>query len=198
MATGAAKLWQPHAELLWYMQVYGDAAAVYAALADHLRGTASKGNYFFGPEPSSLDAALFAHLALHHSAPVSAPELRQKVVSNDILAPADPPAPAGCGCALRQVCRHAGDIQLCHHVQLREHPILVTYVEHISSKVFSAPLPAAPPITSADWAQRAENVSSSSARYKPPDGPPLVYPQCITAGEHGQMEVGYGMLLALL
>ena len=58
-------------------QIYADAAAVYAALADHLRGTAGKGAYFFGAQPSSLDAALFAHLALHHSAPVSAPELRQ-------------------------------------------------------------------------------------------------------------------------
>ncbi len=62
-----------------HTQVYGGAAAAYAALADHLRGTAGKGHYFFGAEPCSLDAAIFAHLALHHSAPVSAPELRQKV-----------------------------------------------------------------------------------------------------------------------
>lgn len=69
-------------QVCWvHMQVYGGAAAAYGALADHLRGTASKGNYFFGAEPCSLDAAIFAHLALHHSAPVSAPELRQKVVS---------------------------------------------------------------------------------------------------------------------
>ena len=60
-------------------QVYKDAAAVYAALADHLRASASKGGFFFGGKPSSLDAAIFAHLALHHGAPVSAPELRQKV-----------------------------------------------------------------------------------------------------------------------
>jgi hypothetical protein len=51
------------------------------------------------------------------------------------------------------------------HVQLGEHPILVAYVEHISNEVFSRPLPAAPPITSAEWAQRAENVSSSHAGY---------------------------------
>lgn len=62
-------------------QIYADAAAVYAALADHLKGTAGQGPYFFGARPSSLDAAIFAHLALHHCAPVSAPELRQKACS---------------------------------------------------------------------------------------------------------------------
>ena len=67
------------------VQVYADAAAVYAALADHLRGSAGKGGYFFGAKPSSLDAAMFAHLSLHHSAPVSAPELRQKVLLHGAL-----------------------------------------------------------------------------------------------------------------
>ena len=68
-------------------------------------------------------------------------------------------------------------------MQLGEHPILVSYVEHISNEVFSRPLPAAPPITSAEWAQRAENLSSSNARYtlivmlKPVWARLLFYPQ---------------------
>ncbi len=52
---------------------------MYAALEEQLRSNSVKGSYFFGSRPSSLDAAIFAHLAFHHGAPVSAPELRQKV-----------------------------------------------------------------------------------------------------------------------
>ena len=61
------------------LQVYEDAGRAYVALEDHLRSNSGKGSYFFGSRPSSLDAAIFAHLAFHHGAPVSAPELRQKV-----------------------------------------------------------------------------------------------------------------------
>ena len=48
-------------------------------------------------------------------------------------------------------------------VQLADHPNLVTYVERIGSEAFAAPLPAAPPITSAEWAQRAEEAAAPSA-----------------------------------
>lgn len=61
------------------LQVYEDAGRAYVALEEHLRSNSGKGSYFFGSRPSSLDAATFAHLAFHHGAPVSAPELRQKV-----------------------------------------------------------------------------------------------------------------------
>ena len=63
--------------------MYEGAGKVYAALEEHLRSTSGKGGYFFGDKPSSLDAAIFAHLVFHHGAPVSAPELRQKVSGVD-------------------------------------------------------------------------------------------------------------------
>jgi hypothetical protein len=47
--------------------------------------------------------------------------------------------------------------------QLGDQPILVSYVERIASEVFATPLPAAPPITSAEWAQRAEEAAAPSA-----------------------------------
>ncbi|KAK9905474.1 hypothetical protein WJX75_000427 [Coccomyxa subellipsoidea] len=66
-------------------QVYEDAGRAYVALEEHLRSNSGKGSYFFGSRPSSLDAATFAHLAFHHGAPVSAPELRQKLAGHPTL-----------------------------------------------------------------------------------------------------------------
>ncbi|CAL8472174.1 g11716 [Coccomyxa elongata] len=66
-------------------QVYEEAGKVYAALVEHLRSTSGKGSYFFGSKPSSLDAAIFAHLVFHHGAPVSAPELRRKLSEHPSL-----------------------------------------------------------------------------------------------------------------
>lgn len=60
------------------MQIYGDAAAAYAALDQRLLSEQG-GIYFFGSKPSSLDAVLFSHLSYQHGAPTSAPELRQAV-----------------------------------------------------------------------------------------------------------------------
>lgn len=62
------------------LQVYGDAAAVYAALDQRLQSERG-GMFFFGSKPSSLDALLFSHLSYHLGAPSSAPELRQSVGS---------------------------------------------------------------------------------------------------------------------
>lgn len=61
------------------LQVYADAAAAYTAIEAHMRGSSNSGGFFFGSKPSSIDAAIFAHLAFQHGAPVSAPELTQKV-----------------------------------------------------------------------------------------------------------------------
>ena len=60
------------------MQIYGDAAAAYAALDQRLLSEQG-GIYFFGSKPSSLDALLFSHLSYQNGAPTSAPELRQAV-----------------------------------------------------------------------------------------------------------------------
>lgn len=56
---------------------YADAADAIASLADRLR--ASKGRFFFGDKPSSLDALAFGHLAFYLHSPVAAPVLRSKV-----------------------------------------------------------------------------------------------------------------------
>lgn len=64
------------------VQVYEEAGRAYAALEEHLRANSARESFFFGIRPSSLDAAIFAHVAFHHGAPVSAPELRQKVGSD--------------------------------------------------------------------------------------------------------------------
>ena len=61
-----------------YLQIYRDAAAVYAALEQRLQSERG-GIFFFGSKPSSLDALLYSHLSYHLSAPSSAPELRQAV-----------------------------------------------------------------------------------------------------------------------
>lgn len=60
--------------------VYDAAAAAHAALAARLAARGGdRGAFFFGEQPSSLDALLFAHLSFHASAPVSSPELRESV-----------------------------------------------------------------------------------------------------------------------
>lgn len=65
------------------MQVYGDAGAVLAALADKLR--ASPGRFLFGAKPSSLDALLFGHLSFYRTSPVAAPALQEKVATQPVL-----------------------------------------------------------------------------------------------------------------
>lgn len=60
---------------------YADAADAIASLADRLR--ASKGRFFFGDKPSSLDALAFGHLAFYLHSPVAAPVLRSKVRAAD-------------------------------------------------------------------------------------------------------------------
>ncbi len=60
------------------LQVYGEAAAVYAALDQRFQSERG-GMFFFGSRPSSLDALLFSHLSYQLGAPSSAPELRQAV-----------------------------------------------------------------------------------------------------------------------
>lgn len=62
---------------LFALQVYASLADAYAAIAERLSG--SEGDYFFGSQPSSLDALLFGHLAFHQAAPVSSPEIRHQV-----------------------------------------------------------------------------------------------------------------------
>ena len=49
----------------------------YEAIAAHLGSV--EGDYFLGSKPSSIDALLYGHLALHLSAPTTAPELRAAV-----------------------------------------------------------------------------------------------------------------------
>ena len=44
----------------------------------------------------------------------------------------------------------------------------MAYVERMSQEVFSEPLPRAPAITSAEWAQRAEEAASPSQGYVQP------------------------------
>ena len=44
----------------------------------------------------------------------------------------------------------------------------MAYVERMSQQVFSEPLPRAPAITSAEWAQRAEEAASPSQGYVQP------------------------------
>ena len=48
-------------------------------------------------------------------------------------------------------------------MQLSESRALTTYVERLSQEIFSKPLPKAPEITSAEWAQRAEEVTAPKA-----------------------------------
>jgi hypothetical protein len=48
-----------------------------SAVSDRLR--ASSGRFFFGAQPSSLDALLWGHLAFYAHSPVAAPVLRDKV-----------------------------------------------------------------------------------------------------------------------
>lgn len=92
-------------------KVYADADSAYAALAAHLgeqrraSTNSDAGNFFFGRQPSSLDALLFGHLAMHLSAPTSPPQLQQKVRAHPelvtyadhmhahVFASALPPAP---------------------------------------------------------------------------------------------------------
>ena len=62
---------------LFALQIYASLADAYAAIAERLSG--SEGDYFFGSQPSSLDALLFGHLAFHQAAPVSSPEIRHQV-----------------------------------------------------------------------------------------------------------------------
>ena len=66
------------------LQVYKDAAAAYRAIDQRLRAKRD-GDFIFGSRPSSLDALLFSHLAFHQGAPVSAPELRQAVITQPLL-----------------------------------------------------------------------------------------------------------------
>ncbi|KAK9799836.1 hypothetical protein WJX73_007324 [Symbiochloris irregularis] len=70
-------------------EVYADASAAYTALAAHLgkQATASNGasTFFFGSQPSSLDALLFSHLAFHLSSPISPPQLQRKVAAHPEL-----------------------------------------------------------------------------------------------------------------
>jgi glutathione S-transferase len=64
-----------------HRQVYAHAGSVFKALDERLRAGGRGGHFFFGDRASSLDALLFAHLLYLQSAPVSAPELRNKVRS---------------------------------------------------------------------------------------------------------------------
>lgn len=59
------------------MQVYAQAGECYKAIAAQLSN--SSGDYLLGEEPSSADALLYGHLALHLGAPVTSPELRAAV-----------------------------------------------------------------------------------------------------------------------
>ena len=65
-------------------RAYADAADALRLLADRLR--ASKGRFFFGDRPSSLDALVFGHAAFYLLSPVAAPVLRAKVQSEAVLA----------------------------------------------------------------------------------------------------------------
>ena len=58
-------------------QIYSGAAKCYEAIAEQL--SSASGQYFFGSHPSSIDALLYGHLALHISAPIAVPELRAAV-----------------------------------------------------------------------------------------------------------------------
>jgi metaxin len=57
--------------------VYPAAVEAMSAVADKLR--ASPGPYLLGPNPSSLDALLFGHLAFYKHSAIAAPTLRDKV-----------------------------------------------------------------------------------------------------------------------
>jgi hypothetical protein len=63
---------------------YADAAEALGALADRLR--ASKGRFFFGDRPSSLDALVFGHVAFYLLSPIAAPVLRAKAQGQPALA----------------------------------------------------------------------------------------------------------------
>ena len=48
-------------------------------------------------------------------------------------------------------------------MQLSESRALTAYVERLSQEIFSKPLPKAPAIISAEWAQRAEEATAPKA-----------------------------------
>ena len=57
-------------------QIYAAAAAALDALASRLAASNPKGPYFFGAQPSSIDAPLFAVLSFLKAAPTVHPDLR--------------------------------------------------------------------------------------------------------------------------
>jgi len=59
------------------MQIYKRATDCYTAIVAQL--SSADGGYLLGDRPSSADALLYGHLALHLTAPVASPELRKAV-----------------------------------------------------------------------------------------------------------------------
>ncbi|GFR41093.1 hypothetical protein Agub_g1737 [Astrephomene gubernaculifera] len=64
-------------------QVYSAAVEVLDALSDRLRSCSS--TFFFGEQPTSLDALLAGHLLYYRSSPAVAPVLQEKVQSQPAL-----------------------------------------------------------------------------------------------------------------
>ena len=164
------------------LQIYGDAAAVYAALEQRLQSERD-GIFFFGSRPSSLDALLFSHLSYHLGAPSSAPELRQAVgssltsahthlVHESCLLHSRVPVTVFCSHPAQHSWRFGGTFspqqkgatKCCQHgLQLSQDRALTAYIESFSQEVFSTALPKAPAIITAEWAQRAEEATAQSS-----------------------------------
>ncbi|GLC44359.1 hypothetical protein PLESTB_000477700 [Pleodorina starrii] len=64
-------------------QVYPAALEVLDAVSDRLRS--GGGPYFFGPQPTSVDALLLGHLLFYRTSPAVAPVLQEKVQSQRVL-----------------------------------------------------------------------------------------------------------------
>ena len=75
-------LWLPPRVLL---QVYQGAAEALDALATRLSPAAGGGDFFFGSQPTSLDALLYSCLAYLRAAPVVHPCLRKKLEGHRVL-----------------------------------------------------------------------------------------------------------------
>lgn len=94
------------------LQVYENVGAVYKAVNERLRSSASSsssrtGGFFFGEKPCSLDAVLYAHLLYQQAAPVSAPELRSQVPLSEAHEPNNPacvPPPPSLSCLAAMRC----------------------------------------------------------------------------------------------
>ncbi|MEW5303466.1 MAG: hypothetical protein WDW36_006154 [Sanguina aurantia] len=64
-------------------QVFEEAVTVIGAVSDRLR--ASGGRYFFGPNPSSIDALIYGHMAYFRASAAVPPTLKDKVTGLAIL-----------------------------------------------------------------------------------------------------------------